>query len=470
MGRMIVAEESLQDRLSSLAKTGSFHIGLLIGQSTSERDFIAHLAPSPTPDEGDLSSEEDEPLPKADHAKSKSPDSIAKIVDSIVAQHTRQVVRMLPGGLDIIGVFVVTPQGDFNSSANQSKLRSILGAVHRTASKILLGTSEVKAEKIILHVCTQTSKILCKTIEVSSTAPGLFSNADIRFQRGGIKWQQLSYTYNINLNFWLPKDKSSQSLYKMVLTYIKPWAQSVTESLILIDSELPDNDDMLDPAGGDEKPSKKKGGGRSVMDLTPPKVFTAEILDSCGPLTFNEGKEERSAGCVRMTGAVAGLAFVHSKATVGEARSAVLVDLVRSVVSRWEMHCDSLIEEPPSHLIGPIIHEPPRRVFLEGGGLPVSLCDYLFPGDTSADACQSAKELLGIKVRDEHVDDTLETFKEVEGIEDDGPGEDGLKQQSSDDNVASGSCSITYVLLALGVGVVGLGISYIALQGDSVLT
>lgn len=54
------------------------------------------------------------------------------------------------------------------------------------------------------------------------------------------------------------------------------------------------------------------------------------------------------------------------QATVGEARAAVLVDLVRSVVSRWEMHCDSLVEEPPSHLIGPIIHEPPRRVFLEG--------------------------------------------------------------------------------------------------------
>lgn len=57
--------------------------------------------------------------------------------------------------------------------------------------------------------------------------------------------------------------------------------------------------------------------------------------------------------------------FAFVQASVGEARSAVLVDLVRSVVARWEMHCDSLIEEPPSHLIGPIIHEPPRRVFLE---------------------------------------------------------------------------------------------------------
>lgn len=45
-----------------------------------------------------------------------------------------------------------------------------------------------------------------------------------------------------------------------------------------------------------------------------------------------------------------------------------------------------------------------------GGGLPVSLCDYLFPGDNTTDACQSAKELLGLTVRSEHVDDTLETL------------------------------------------------------------
>ena len=45
-----------------------------------------------------------------------------------------------------------------------------------------------------------------------------------------------------------------------------------------------------------------------------------------------------------------------------------------------------------------------------GGGLPVSLCDYLFPGDTCADACQSAKELLGLKIRKEHVDDSQETL------------------------------------------------------------
>ncbi|XP_064087781.1 protein odr-4 homolog [Macrobrachium nipponense] len=468
MVKTILAEDSLQDKLTSLAKNGAFQIGLLIGQCSPEKDFIAHLAPTPTIDEGDLSSEEDEEaVSKSDQIRSKAPDSIAKIVDAVLAQHTRQVVRMLPGGLDIIGIYVVTPQSDFTASANQSKLRSILGAVHRTASKILLGTVESTAEKCILHVCTQTLKIVCKSQEVSTTAPSVMSTVDLKFQRGGVRWQQLSYTYNINLNFWLPKDKSTQSLYKMVLTYIKPWADSVSSSLILIDSELPDDSDLLDPEA-EEKPTKKKGG-RGVMELTPPKVFNVEILDSCVPSTNSDGKLE-SSGSLRLIGALAGLAFVHSKATVGEARAAVLVDLVRSVVSRWEMHCDSLIEEPPSHLIGPIIHEPPRRVFLEGGGLPVSLCDYLFPGDTSADACQSAQELLGVKVRDEHVDDTLETFKEVETEEDVVPGEEEIREHGSTIRSGPGSCPVAYVMLAVAVGIVGLGLSYVTLQGDKMVT
>lgn len=65
---------------------------------------------------------------------------------------------MLPGGLDVIGVYVVTPQAEFSSSVSQSKLRSVLAVAHKTASKLLLDTAEVRTEKIILHVCTQTFK------------------------------------------------------------------------------------------------------------------------------------------------------------------------------------------------------------------------------------------------------------------------------------------------------------------------
>lgn len=95
---------------------------------------------------------------------------------------------------------------------------------------------------------------------------------------------------------------------------LRPWAKSVKESLILIDSELLDDEDSLDSSSSDDKPVKKKGGGRGgMMDLAPPKVFTAEILDSCTPLTSAAAGVNESLGCVRLSGCLAGLAFVHSK-------------------------------------------------------------------------------------------------------------------------------------------------------------
>ena len=65
----------------------------ILSQNTSEKDIVVHLAPTPVPDEGDLSSEEEEAVPSPRHEanKPKFPDSIPKVVESTVSQHARQV-------------------------------------------------------------------------------------------------------------------------------------------------------------------------------------------------------------------------------------------------------------------------------------------------------------------------------------------------------------------------------------------
>lgn len=62
-------------------------------QSTNDKDIIVHLAPTPVPDEGDLSSEEEEPVPnpKQEPSRSKLPDSLPKVAEMTVFQHARQV-------------------------------------------------------------------------------------------------------------------------------------------------------------------------------------------------------------------------------------------------------------------------------------------------------------------------------------------------------------------------------------------
>lgn len=60
-------------------------------------------------------------------------------------------------------------------------------------------------------------RTVCKTLDISPSSSSPQENADLKFQRGGSKWHQLSYTYNINLNLWIPKNKPSQSLYKTII-------------------------------------------------------------------------------------------------------------------------------------------------------------------------------------------------------------------------------------------------------------
>ena len=58
-----------------------------------------------------------------------------------------------------------------------------------------------------------------RTVDIAqpSIAP---QPTDIKFQRGGIRWQQLNYSYQVSLTLWLPKEKTTQALYKLFVVRI----------------------------------------------------------------------------------------------------------------------------------------------------------------------------------------------------------------------------------------------------------
>lgn len=50
-------------------------------------------------------------------------------------------------------------------------------------------------------------------------------------------------------------------------------------------------------------------------------------------------------GSIHFSGVVASSVFLHPKAPVSEAITAVKQDIVRSLASRFTMHCDALIDD-----------------------------------------------------------------------------------------------------------------------------
>eukprot|EP00794_Sanderia_malayensis_P016284 gene16283-17922_t len=138
MGRTIIAEENVRKQIDNLFGKHKWQIGLIVGQITTTKDFIVHLAKSPSPveDEAEVEiGEEDnhKPLKQTDAKKNSS--SKLSLTDEIdeqwITEHARQVNRMLPGGLNVIGVFVFcSPEIASNA---QTKLRQCVFGVHKQA-------------------------------------------------------------------------------------------------------------------------------------------------------------------------------------------------------------------------------------------------------------------------------------------------------------------------------------------------
>jgi len=84
-------------------------------------------------------------------------------------------------------------------------------------------------------------------------------------------------------------------------------------------------------------------------------------------------------------------------------------DILRSLASRIEMHCESLIEEeqgtrqrsPLEDGASKVYHEVPRRVFANLLGSQLLVSDYLFPGEGPTDSMVTFRDILSLRLADE---------------------------------------------------------------------
>ncbi|KAK7094511.1 hypothetical protein V1264_006064 [Littorina saxatilis] len=178
MGRSVTADESTEAYIQDLIKGRQWYIGLIIGQLSSQKDFVLRLARTPEAAEDDVCDESEvgqlEELPS--HSKKKKttqPKSLDKADEQWLAVHATQVTRMLPGGLDVIGIFAVAPSAMLKDS--QAKLRQLIYAIHKSVMKnVPVQPPGAVTDRIILQVDSMTSKIVCSSIDVSTIKVGFF--------------------------------------------------------------------------------------------------------------------------------------------------------------------------------------------------------------------------------------------------------------------------------------------------------
>lgn len=395
MVRSAVADESFLTYMINLAKPDTYTVGLILGQPTPTKDYIIHFAKTP-------------PCPgSAGNPASpvKAPKKFADILDSWVADHARHATRMLPGGMYVLGIFIVSP--DDILTPFSPKIKSMLQQIHKrlSANEFLYGNPDTP-EKLVLNYCTKTQSYTCKSYDVETATA---KQAEVKFQaKLAVKWLQVECKYELDQLFPIFEERANWPLKKHMKDILGSINDNFKSAVFIYDGEIKDGDECLELVGKKRKVPRAKASHHETGDGKPMQVT---ILLPCDGRNLEQSLELRNCGGqIRLAGHVACKLWLHPKATVGNASQAVIQDLVRSLAARLEMHWDSLIEEEfgsPEDTNS--IHEPPRRVLVKLPNSKVTLSDYLFPGEGPQEAQISLQELLDISISEQ------EAIKDIEG-------------------------------------------------------
>ncbi|XP_021561981.1 protein odr-4 homolog isoform X2 [Carlito syrichta] len=369
MGRTYIVEETVGQYLSNISLQGkTFVSGLLIGQCTSQKDYVILATRTP---------------PKEEHSENlKHPKAkLDNLDEEWATEHANQVSRMLPGGLLVLGVFIITTLELANDF--QNALRRLIFAVEKSISRkrIWNFTEEEVLERVTLHICSSTKKICCRTYDIhdpkSSAKP-----ADWKYQNGlSTSWLSLECTVHINIHIPLSTTSISYTLEKNTKNGLIRWAKQIENGMYLINGQVKDEDcDLL------EGQKKSRGNTQATSHSFDVRVLTQLLLNSDHRST---AMVQVCSGSVNLKGAVKCRAYIHSnKPKVKDAVQAVKRDILNTVADRCEILFEDLLlnEMPEKKVMNSTkeFHILPHRVFVPIPGSTVMLCDYKF-GDESAE-------------------------------------------------------------------------------------
>ncbi|KAM7336046.1 hypothetical protein ACRRTK_004539 [Alexandromys fortis] len=443
MGRTYIVEESVGQYISSISLQGkSFVSGLLIGQCSSQKDYVILATRTP---------------PKEEHNENvKHPKTKLDTLDEEWAtEHASQVSRMLPGGLVVLGIFIVTTLELADDL--QNALRRLIFSVEKSMNRKRLWnvTEEEVSERVILHICSSTKKLSCRTYDVhdpkSSARP-----ADWKYQnRVSTSWLSLECTVHINIHIPLSATSVSYSLEKNTKSGLVRWAKQIENGVYLINGQVKDEDcDLL------EGQKKSRGNTQATAHSFDVRVLTQLPLSSDHRSTATV---QICSGSVNLRGDVKCRAFIHSnRPKVKDAVQAVKRDILNTVADRCEiLFEDLLLNETPEKKN----YELPHRVFVPLPGSAIRLCDYKFGDESAEEIRDHFSEMLDheIQIEDLEIAEEVNTACMTSSVRSEAPLPDTGEEQPQQPNetpIASKIQQNIGAIAAIAVAVLAAGISF----------
>ncbi|XP_023220949.1 protein odr-4 homolog isoform X1 [Centruroides sculpturatus] len=452
MGKTVTFDEHVHNAICSLTKSNSFKTGLLIGQSTLQKDIVVHICTTPSQDEVAVKDSDKEKDSKKGKQVKKKPEIQDELNENWICQHAKQVTRMLPGGLDILGIFVIAGQDELNKL--QHNLRQILFAIFKVLSKDQkLSLCHENTEKILLQIATFAQKFVCRTFDVSDYKSSA-KPAEWKQFSGVFQWHKLECKFNLDFRIPVDKNKITHSLLKQIEIGLLPFFNTTSRAAALVNGKFRKDEELLDPSmeGKKGKHSNKSSQQYFALDLFLPLH-----------LNNSDDKDPQILECsaaMTVKGTIQCRAYIHNKGTVKEAIQVLKHDIIRSMTSRCEIQCEDLLlideEQQDPH----VVHELPRRVFASLPQGNLSVCDYLFHGDSASDSLEAFQELLGLNLSEDDVEmnfektpDTLQLFQP-----------ETIQSGYSETTEKTKTRNILYPIVGAAVAVLAFGVTYFLSQ------
>ncbi|KAG8556215.1 hypothetical protein GDO81_017967 [Engystomops pustulosus] len=157
MGRSYYVDEAVEKYFTNIIQQSKSYVtGLLIGYSSMQRDYVVLAVQTPQKED-----QGDSPTKKAGLSK------LDEIDEEWVSIHASQVNRMLPGGLLVIGVFLITSPELLKDS--QNALRKLIFAVDKSSKKNRLWSLDENdvTDRVAVHICSASRKNTCRTFDAT---------------------------------------------------------------------------------------------------------------------------------------------------------------------------------------------------------------------------------------------------------------------------------------------------------------
>merc|ERR1711874_673784 len=247
---------------------------------------------------------------------------------------------------------------------------------------------------------------------------------------------------------------------------LAPFIENLERAVCVFDNQILDGNSRLVPQ--DDNGVKKKSKRKAKQDDSTSdgdNSFTIEKKQWSVDLLFrdevyNDVDVVNTRVRMRLVGKLACRAFVTPSATAAIAEAAIKQDLIRSLTGRTSLHCDSLVGDEKGGTMSnnsPVIHEPPRRVFVNLPDSDITISDYLYPGEGTEDCVGSVKELFGFTPTDEGIEDDVEIVASPKEIDGSGQSTD---KKSAKRPTGGLRCGAVQIFLSVAVASISAAFAY----------